>query len=255
MQHEQVQTDAPQTPGMSLMGRMANILVTPSEVFDQVKRSRPCASNWLVPALILIVVSWIGGWVIMSQDTIKHQMSEMAEKGIQKQIEKQKMPPEQAEKMRAIGEKYGSMGAVISMATFPVLLGLGLPFFWGLILWLLGRRSFPYMKAVEVVGLGNTVAILEAVVRYLLILVKGNLFAGPSLVLLINEFNPENLVHGALALVDIMIFWILTVRAIGLSRLSGMSCGKALFAVFGIWLAYRGLFLGLGAAMRAAFGG
>jgi hypothetical protein len=37
--------------------------------------------------------------------------------------------------------------------------------------------------------------------------------------------------------------------------LSGASVGKAAVWVFGIWAAYTGVLIGLGAAVRAAFGG
>jgi hypothetical protein len=44
------------------------------------------------------------------------------------------------------------------------------------------------------------------------------------------------------------------VRAIGLARLAGVPVLKAAFWVFGVWLAYISLLLGLGLAVRAAFG-
>ena len=49
-----------------------------------------------------------------------------------------------------------------------------------------------------------------------------------------------------------MTFWLLAVRAIGLARLSGVSFAKAAVWVFGIWAAYTGFFIGLGALVQAA---
>ena len=109
------------------------------------------------------------------------------------------------------------------------------------------------MKAVEVAGLANMVSVLEVIVKTLLIVGLGNLYAAPSLVLLVQEFDPQNTVHSLLALVNVMTFWLLAVRAVGLARLSGASFGKAAAWVFGIWAAYTGFLVGLGVLAKAAF--
>ena len=111
------------------------------------------------------------------------------------------------------------------------------------------------MKAVEVAGLSNMILALSVIVKTLLILITGNLFASPSLALMVKDFDPQNSVHSLLAMMNVMVFWLLTVRSIGLARLSGASVGKAAVWIFGIWIAFTGTLIGLGAAVRAAFGG
>jgi hypothetical protein len=91
------------------------------------------------------------------------------------------------------------------------------------------------------------------VVRTLLILVTGNLFASPSLALAVKDFDPQNILHGLCALVNVMLFWVLLVRSFGLARLSGASISKAALWIFGIWAAYTGLLMGMGATLRAVF--
>ena len=115
------------------------------------------------------------------------------------------------------------------------------------------KGNFPYMKAVEVVGLANMIGVLEVIVKTLLIVGLGNLYASPSLVLLVKEFDPQNTVHSLLALVNVMTFWLLAVRGIGLARLSGVSFAKAAAWVFGIWAAYTGLLIGLAFVAKTAF--
>jgi hypothetical protein len=109
------------------------------------------------------------------------------------------------------------------------------------------------MKAVEIVGLANMVSVLEVIVKTLLIVGLGNLYASTSLVLLVKEFDPQNTVHSLLALVNVMTFWLLAVRGIGLARLSGASFAKAAAWVFGIWAAYTGLLIGLAFIAKMAF--
>ena len=90
--------------------------------------------------MILIVVSWVSSWLIFSQDSIKHQLSEITDQAVQKQIEKSHMSEQQAEQSRAIGEKWAQIMAKVAAVLIPVFGGFVTPFFWGLILWLVAPR-------------------------------------------------------------------------------------------------------------------
>jgi len=83
----------------------------------------------------------------------------------------------------------------------------------------------------------------------------GNLFASPSLALVIKEFDPQNPVHSLFAVVNIMTLWALVVRSVALARLSSVSFMKAAVVVFGLWALFTGLMIGFGFAMRAISGG
>jgi hypothetical protein len=251
---------APAPPSaMSLAGRLLNVFAAPGEVFDAVKAASLSNANWLLPAVLLIVASWISAFLIFSQPAVRQQMSELADKKIDRLVEKGKMPGDQAEKAKSTAEKIAVTAAALS-ATFGALVAaFALPFWWGLILWLGGKvlkGDFSYMKAVEAAGLANMILALEVLVRTLLVLITGNLFATPGLGLLVlKDFDPQNVVHSLLSVVNVMVLWLLLVRAIGLARLSSASVGKAAVWVFGIGAVLTGAIIGLGAAMRAAFGG
>jgi hypothetical protein len=184
-------------------------------------------------------------------------MSEMADKAIDRMVERGKMTADQAEKAKPIAETMAVTGGTISATVAALFIAFALPFWWGLILWLGGKvlkGNFSYMKGVEVAGLANMILVLDTVVRTLLILVTGNLFASLSLALAIKDFDPQNTLHGLCALVNLMVFWTLGVRSVGLARLSGASFGKAALWVFGIWAAYTGAIFGIGAAVRVISG-
>ena len=242
-------------PGMSLWGRLLNVFATPGDVFEEVRSSPERTSNWLVPALILIVVSWAAGLLIFSQPAIKQQISDITQQSIERQIDSGHMGEQQAEQARAAGEKWALIVAQIFAVLGPVLGGFVMPFLWGLFVWLLGAQffkgHFSYMKAVEIVGLCNMILVLETIVRTLLIVGLGNLYAAPGLVLLVNQFDPQNTWHKVLAAVNVMTLWVLAVRGIGLARLSGASLAKSIVWVFAIWAAYTGFFIGIGALMQA----
>src|ERR1035441_2060376 len=71
------QSEAPHPPTMSLGGRLLNVFATPGDVFQEVRTASVSTANWLAPAGILLLVSWAAGGLIVSQDTIKHQLSEI----------------------------------------------------------------------------------------------------------------------------------------------------------------------------------
>jgi len=254
----QVETPQPDAPKTSLGARIFNVFATPSEVFEEVRTSPPCNANWLAPAFIAVVVGWLATALIFSQEAIQHQLTEMTEQAIEKQIAMTKPSEQQAEQMRAASTKIAGVFQKISAYALTPMMAFASPFIWGSFLWLAGNKAlkgqFTYMQAVEVVGLGNMVGVLDSIIKTLLVVSMGSLFASTSLLMLVKEYNPENQVHNLLAIVNIMTFWLLGVRAVGLARLSGASFLKSAAWVFGIWISYTGFIFGLGVAAKAVFG-
>jgi hypothetical protein len=237
-----------------LPARLLNVFAVPGDVFDEVKATAPSTANWLVPALLLVIVSWVGAWLIFSQPSVQQQMSELTDQAIQKQVERGKMPKEAADQARQIGQIMAKVTPFVA----PVFVAFITPFGWGLILWLVGTQvlkgHFAFLKAVEVAGLASAISVLEAVVKALLVVSMGNLFASPTPALLVKDFDPQKPSHALLAVVNVMTFWLLAVRSAGLARLAGVPYARAAVWVFAIWAAYTSALLGLGLAAKTAFG-
>ena len=114
--------EAPQPPAMSLGGRLLNVLATPGDVFEEVKAAPETTANWLVPALILIAVSWVAAVVIFLQPAIKQQLGDLTEQAIQRQIDTGHLSEQQAEQAHVAGQKWAIMVAQIFTALAPALL-------------------------------------------------------------------------------------------------------------------------------------
>ncbi|MGD0651718.1 MAG: hypothetical protein ABSA97_11365 [Verrucomicrobiia bacterium] len=239
----------------SLIGRLANVYATPGEVFDQVKASPRCILNWLVPALILLLVGWLGTRFALSQAVIKQQLRDYQEQGVQRLVDKGRIPKEQAD----AAQEAGQISLNVRVASEPLYNAIAVPLLWAVLFWLVGtvplRGNFTYLKALEVVGLASMITVLGSVVRTLLILIMGNFFASPGLMLVVKDFDPQNTLHSVLAAINIMTFWGLAVKAIGLARLSGASFGKAAIWVFVLWGAWTALLITVSAGARIAYGG
>jgi hypothetical protein len=255
--------DVPETTtpaaATSLGSRIFNVFAAPADVFDEVKASPGSNANWLVPALLFTVIGWVCGWLIISQDFSKQQISDMQDRAIQKQVEKGKLTKEQAEAARGAIEKFGSLGTMIGVAAAPPIMGFALPFWFGLIVWLLGDKAFKggftFMKGVEVAGLVGMIAVLESILHTLMVLVLGNMFAGPNLGLLVlKDYDPNNWQHVLLSKPDLMTFWELAVLSLGLARLGGVRFGRALAWVGGLWLLWTAFATGLVLAIQKLTG-
>jgi predicted DNA repair protein MutK len=239
---------------MSLFSRMLNVFASPAEAFEDIKDRPVVTANWLGPALLIMCVGWFAALLVFSQDNLKHQMKEMREKAIQKQMEKQHKSQEEIDKIIEATDKFGNIPAVLGGVFGPIFFAWWPLFVWGLIFWLIANKAFgahlPYMKAVEAVGLAAMIDVLDGIVRALLIVAMGNLFASPSLALLVKNWDPTNPMHALLAYFNIMTFWLLAVRAIGLAKLAKVSFARAAAWVFGVWLVTSALIYGVSTGLQ-----
>lgn len=241
----------------SLGSCLVNVYAAPGEVFERLRPTPARTATWLVPALLLILVSWIGGAIVLSQDSVKQQMSDIQDRAIQKQVEDGKLTEAQAKQAREVADKVGGIGLTVGTYAAPVFAAFLTPFWWGFLLWLIGSKllkgTCPYLKAVEVAGLANMIAVLGAALRTLLVLVTGSLFATASPALLIPNFDPTKTLHAVLLNLDLMTFWVLAIRGLGIAKVSGVSTGKAVGLAFGFWVLITGLLTGAGLAIQSIF--
>lgn len=244
---------------MSLGARLTNVIAGPGELFDYLRTANPSVANWLVPALIYMMVGWACSTVIFTQDWVKPQIIRLQEEGLQQRVDAGKMTEEQAEQMRSYLEKYAVMGPMIAGYALPVILGLGGPFLWGLVLWLVGAKALKgklsYMKAVEIGGLAAVIAALGSVLKTLLILMQGNLMASASPAILISELDPGNPLHAAAGWLDLMVIWGLAIKAMGVAKVAGRPLSGAMLWVGGVYAIFAALMIALGLLAQRLGGG
>jgi hypothetical protein len=99
---------------------------------------------------------------------------------------------------------------------------------------------------VEVAGLSSVILTLGVVISTLLGVILGRLYTGPSLALLVNDFDPTNRGHLLLGALNVIYLWHAGVLAIGLAKLSGALGAKAAAAIFGFWVLMELLLIAVG---------
>jgi hypothetical protein len=241
----------------SLPARLMNVFASPGEVFDEVKAVRASAANWLVPALTASLVGVVASFIMFSQPAIVQQIQEQQERAMRQKFDQQvaagKMTQAQEDQMVEMMEKYtGPTMMKIFGAVGSVLTSFARVFWWGLILWLLGRwmlkKEFGYLKAAEVAGLASMIAVLGGIVALLMIVNFGKLSATPSLAFTVSDFDLKRRSHLLLGAANLFTFWQVTVMAIGLARLASVPFARALLPVLGFWIVWTVLLVlsGLG---------
>ncbi len=225
---------------MSLGSRLANVFVSPGEVFDQVKWGKPSTGNWLVPLLLSCIMIVIFTMVAFSQPTVLQQFKDQQGKQFQKMVDQKKLTQEQADKVSESSAKFlesttfkiiGSVGALVGGAAWFFALALGL--------WILGAKilhgNYSFMQSLEMVGLTSMIGILSAIIGILIVVAKGSLMVnfGPSF--FIEKIDLTNKLHQVLLACNLLTFWYMGVLSIGVSRLSGACMAKCAGSIFGVW--------------------
>ena len=226
-------------------------MVAPGDVFTEIKASPSRVANWLVPVLVFAVISVISVCVIFAQPAVQQTLHDQQVKALDKRVQQGKMTQAQEDQALQVMDKFmgptllavfGSFGAV--MNSFISV------FWWALVLWLCGRwwlkARFGYLQAVEVAGLSTIIMTLGMVIGTLLCVIFGRLNAGPSLALLVNDFDLSNRVHLLLGAANAIYFWHTAVLAIGLAKLSGASIARAMLVVFAYWVPVELLLIAVG---------
>lgn len=230
-----------QTTEMSLFSKLANMFAAPGEVFGEIKSSPPNTAHWLVPTLLLLLMGSVFTVAMFSNANVRSQLEVQAEERVDKMVEKGTIPAEARE--RVLDQQTSMLGSPlaivfgivgVSVVTFATLFGLTL------VWWLSGKWLFKapvkYGKILEVVGLSSAISVLGMVVTLLLLLSFESIYATPSLALAVLEnFDPENIVHSLFASVNVFTLWYLGVTAVGLGKVCDVAIGKASVPVFTLW--------------------
>ena len=180
---------------MSLAGKLMNVFAAPGEVFDEIKAAPPRVANWLVPVLIYAVAGVISVCILFAQPAIRQTIHDQQVKALDQQVQQGKMTQAQEDQALQVMDKFmGPTMLAVFGSVAMVMYSFVSVFWWALVLWLLGRwflkTRFAYLKAVEVAGLASIILVLGMILSTLLAVILGRLYAGPSLALLVSDFDP-----------------------------------------------------------------
>jgi hypothetical protein len=232
--------EKPTVGSTSLGDRLINVFVSPGEVFDEVINAPSTPANWLVPILITCLAGAISFLFIFEQPALRAQLT--SGETFQNPSGERSQPIEGS---RRQFEENGSLARAELSGEVAIIGTSFIGSFWSaFVLWLTGRfllkARFPFMKAVEIVGLTGMILVLSTITTSLLVFATEDAFAKPALSLLVREFDPTNKFHLFRSTLDVTSFWTAGVLSIGLARLSKVTVAESAFWVLSYWIVLRG---------------
>jgi hypothetical protein len=230
----------------SAFGRMFNVLAAPGEVFQEIKERPVNHANWIVPATVWAVVGIACVLLLFSNQWAMTEILRTQEKAMQQQVSQGKMRQADADKAQEIMEKFMPIFVKVGGAVMTLTYAFGVPFFWGLVIWLVGTKAFgadfEFMKAVEAAGLGLLIYAVASVVSTLAAMAAGK-FIYLSAAFGLEQFDYTKREHFALAAINPFYLWYVTIMTTALAKLSGASWAKAAGWCFAVWIVSRAVLI------------
>ncbi len=245
MDFDENESGLTETPAStSLLERLTNVVVSPGEVFGEIKGVAVNPLNWMVPLAIAILAGVIFSVVVFSQEGVVEGMFEAQAAEFEKRVENGDMTEGEAEAARKSIETF--MNPKLLMAFSAAASVFFTPVVWAVLAFLfhwlvrIGSKShIPFSKCYEVIGLTSVVSVLEILVNMLLVLITGNIAMSLSLALAFQDFDPSNTTHALAAEINVLRFWYMAVLSIAWSRLTNQPVISCATWVFGLWIAFR----------------
>ena len=251
-----MEEQAPSAPTISLSDIIVNVFASPAEAYEGIRTSPARASVWVIPLLLMFVVSIGTIWITFTNESIKSQIVEQQRERMQEQVQAGKMPQERADQIMDGMEKGSGMMMAFGIIFAGIMLCIKL-FVGALFLWLVGKLALKaeagFGKYLELWGSTMWIGILGLIVTVMLLMAFNSMYASPSAALaVLSNYNPKNSLHRLFSSLDIFVIWQMIVLGIGLSKFSGKSLGTGIGVSFALWVVWVLISV---FALAAMFGG
>ncbi len=232
------QLDAPKGQGFGSI--LMNVFSSPGEAFQGLRETESRPSLWLIPLVLLILLSSASTFVLFSNDSLKTQILESRDRALQKQVESGRMTQGQADQQRTQMESMGGMFVAIGIVSNVILLTLA-TFGAGLFLWLSGKLALKstagYGKHLEVYGISNWIGLLGGIVTVLMIVGMNSIYVSPGAGLAVYAtFDPVSTTHRILSALNIFSIWQAVIVGIGLSKLADKPSSVGIGVAVVLWV-------------------
>ncbi len=212
---------------MGGVSKVINIFFEPKRVFESLK----IKPTWLIPFLIVIVLA-MGSFYYTYPFVMDQQ--------IQKIQENERIPEQQKqviiERMKEVEHPPLWQLAMPPVFGFIVLvLVAGILYFVFNVL--MGGDS-AYRSVLSVYSYSGLVQIPSMIVKFPLIMIKGNVNVQTSLALLLSAEAKDTFLYSVLSSFDVFNFWQVILVSMGMGVMYKYSTKKAFVAVLILWLIY-----------------
>jgi hypothetical protein len=237
-----MEEQVPATPTISFSDIVMNVFASPAEAYEGIRTSPSRASVWLVPLLLMFVLSIGSIWFTFTNDAIRSQIVEQQRERMAEQVQAGKITQDRADQMLD-GMEKGS-GMMMAFGIVGAAIMIAITFFIGaLFFWLIGKLALKadagYGKYLELWGSSMWIGLLGGIVSLLLVMAFSSMYASPSAALaVLGNYSPKNSMHRLMTSLNVFSIWQMVVVGIGLSKFSGKSMGAGLGTAFALWVVW-----------------
>jgi len=237
-----MEEQTPAAPTISFSDIIMNVFSSPGDAFEGIRTSPTRASVWVVPMLVLMLLSCCFTWMMFTNEAMKSQFLDSQRTRMEDQVKAGKITQDQADQGMDRIEKSGGM--MIAFGIVGAVIMIAITFFVAaLIFWLIGKFGLKategYGKYLELYGAAQWIGVLGLIVTILLAMAMGSMYASPGGALaVLNNFNPKDTTHRLLSALNIFGIWQMVVVGIGLAKYAGKSNETGIGVGLGLFAAW-----------------
>ena len=244
---------------LSHTDKLVGIFSEPKTTFEKIAKYPIKSVDWVIPAIIMIIVAIIANIVMMSNPRIEYSVMEKQmekiEKSFDEAVEAGSMSREQAnQQLEQIqnnmeeNQKAGRYMQVIGIVIYT----FGALFIVSLVYWIcckfILKGEGEYNSALVAYGLPFYITIIQVIVMTILALATDRFYAGTSLAAIL-ESDTSTFMGFVLSKLDVFSIWFYGIVGIGLAKLfKSNDIGKYVGLTYVLWVGTGLLFFGLGKA-------
>ena len=241
---------------MNHTDKLVGVFSEPGTTFSKMSKFPPKTADWVIPILIVIVVSIFSQFLMMNNPTIKMAIVEKqvaaAEKSLNDAVAKgqitQAQADQQVESIRDRMEQGGAIQLIGSLVGTPIAVFLfffiASGVFWVLAKFVLHGEG-TYKEAMVAYGLPHYITAIQLIITIIAALAMNKLFSGTS----VADFMgmEKNTITGfVLGKLDVFTIWFYVVFGIGLAKMfKSNNTQKYILGVIAVWLVFSLLFFAL----------
>jgi hypothetical protein len=237
-----MEDQVPSTPTISFGDIVMNVFASPAEAFEGIRTSPARGSVWVVPLIVLFLLTIGYTYIMFTNETIKNQIIESQRERVQEQVQAGKITQERADQATQGMEQAGGM--MMAFGIIGGIISVSLVFFvTALVFWLIGKFALKaeggYGKYLELWGATQWIGALGFVIMILLVMAYNTMYASPSAALaVLSTYTPRDATHRLLSSLNVFSIWQMIVVGIGLSKFSGKPNGVGIGISIGVWIVW-----------------
>ena len=202
-----------------------DIYFSPTKYFTQLKEK----PKWLVPLIIIIVVSILLTVVVLSTFNTEQRLAQLRERNL---------APEQMERaQRFMTGPLPVISGIVAAVIFIPLMLIIISLIFNFLIPLIGSTGTFLMTFSCFVG-AALVRIPAMVIKIILILIKKTPFVHTGFVLFFPMLSKDTFFFRFLSKLDFFTIWELALIGLGLQTIYTIKDKKSYYLIFGIWLLY-----------------